>query len=169
VAYDSGTSTNLYGADLEAQFPELGYELFRDKSSFAGHFISGSIFDDDFMADCDSKFDMIYLGSFLHLFNAEQQRVIVRKLTRMLKAKPGSMVFGRNLGAERGGDFHMETLGWDLYRHSNETIKNLWETAEGQWEVESCLTRYESAAWDNNRRGWQGDDTQQMTFVAKRV
>ncbi|KAM3068852.1 hypothetical protein ACMFMG_011014 [Clarireedia jacksonii] len=170
AAYDSGSSSNLYGADLEGQFIELGYELFQDKGNFKGKFATGSIFDDSFMADCDAKFDMIYLGSFLHLFTAEQQRVIARKLNRMLKPKEGSMIFGRNLGAEQGGEYHMKKLGWDLYRHSNETIRRLWEDEhDGEWQIDSFLTTYESAGWDNSRRGWQGNDTQQMTFVAKRV
>ncbi|PQE32764.1 methyltransferase domain-containing protein [Rutstroemia sp. NJR-2017a WRK4] len=170
AAYDSGSSSNLYGADLEGQFIELGYELFQDKDKFNGQFNIGSVFDDSFMADCDAKFDMIYLGSFLHLFNAQQQRAIARKVNRMLKPKAGSMAFGRNLGAEEGGEYHLKTIGWDMYRHSNETIRKLWEHEnEGKWQIDSFLTKNESEVWDKSRRGWQESTTQMMVFVAKRV
>lgn len=167
VAYDSGVSTNLIGADIEAPFLELGYELFRDRDRFQGELRAGSIFDDDFLSDKYGKINMIYLGSFLHLFNTEQQAVIVNKLEKLLCPGPGALVFGRNLGAEQGGEFHMESIGWDLYRHSNETMQNLWaSTGNRKWSVESSLSRYGSVAWDDSRRTWQGDETKQMMFVA---
>ncbi len=114
--------------------------------------------------------DMIYLGSFLHLFSRVQQRQIVAKLVQLLRPGPGALVFGRNLGAEKGGEYRMEALGWDLYRHSEKTIKELWEgEAGGNWNIKSSLSRYESGAWNSDRRGWQGDETKQMMFSATRV
>lgn len=153
LAFDAGTSANLLGADIEGRFIELGYELFRDRRSLKAKFSTGSIFDEDFLIDRHGKVDMIYLGSFLHLFSRTQQRLIVAKLEKLLVPKPGALVFGRNSGAETGGEFRMESLGWNLYRHSNDTIKELWEGGvEGKWEIESGLSRYESAGWDNDRR-----------------
>jgi len=170
VALDSGTSANLLGADIEGAFMDLGYELFRDSGKFQGKFFPGSIFDGDFLEEWYGKIDMIYLGSFLHLFNTVQQRIIVKKLSKLLVAKPGVLVFGRNLGAEQGGEYRMESLSWDLYRHSNETIRELWEgEGEAEWKIESSLSRYESAGWDDSRRGWQGNETKQMMFTAERL
>lgn len=168
MAFDSGSSKNLMGADIESRFMELGYELFGDASTFEAQFTSGSIFEEDFMSKWHGKIDMIYLGSFLHLFTNEQQVVIVKKLEKLLVKKPGALVFGRNLGADKGGEFRMESLGWDLYRHSDETMRDLWNL-EGEWEIESQLSRYESPGWENSRRSWQGDDTKQMMFTAKRL
>ena len=91
------------------------------------------------------KINMIYLGSFLHLFNTEQQAIIIAKLEKLLCPGPGALVFGRNLGAEQGGEFHMESIGWDLYRHSNETMQNLWASAgKRKWSVESSLSRLDN-------------------------
>jgi hypothetical protein len=88
-------------------------------------------------------------------------------LEKLLVPGSGALVFGRNLGADQGGEFHMESIGWDLYRHSNETIRAIWNSVgKRQWKIESSLARYESAAWDDSRRGWQGNETKQMTFTA---
>ena len=170
AAFDAGTSTNLYGADLKGEFLDLGYELFRDRDFFKAQLRPGDVFDENFLADWYGTIDMIYLGSFLHLFNRKQQQQIVTKLIHLLRPGPGALVFGRHLGAEEGGGYRMESLGWDLYRHSNETIKELWETEAGdKWSIESSLSRYESGGWDNDRRGWQGGETKQMTFAAIRL
>lgn len=66
----------------------------------------------------------------------------------------------------------MESLGWDLYRHDHQTIEDLFRTespTEDGWEVRSSLGRYGSANWDDDRRGWQGDETKQMMFTAVRL
>ena len=170
AAFDAGTSANLHGADLESHFLDLGYELFRDRDSFDAKLRPGNVFDESFLADWYGTMDMIYLGSFLHLFSRMQQQQIVAKLVLLLRPGPGALVFGRNLGAEKGGEYRMEALGWDLYRHSDETIKELWDKeADGRWEIQSSLSRYESAGWDNDRRSWQGDETKQMMFSVTRL
>ncbi|KAK6836469.1 hypothetical protein PG987_006964 [Apiospora arundinis] len=146
LAYDAGpkiSTKSLIGSDLEAAFLELG---------------------------------------FLHLFSETQQKVVVRQLCRLLRPRAGSMVFGRNLGAGKGGPFHMKSIGWDLYRHDPHTISDLFNQGhndengpEGdnaervQWKVVSSLTRYGSDNWDNDRRGWYGDETKQMMFTATRL
>lgn len=41
----------------------------------------------------------------------------------------------------------MESPGWDMYRNSDQTIKELWSTVDvGLWEVHSQLSGYETAA-----------------------
>ncbi|KAK8859631.1 hypothetical protein PGQ11_010365 [Apiospora arundinis] len=185
LAYDAGPKTstrNLIGSDLEAAFLELGYELFADRDRFEATFVPGDVFAEDFLEQYRGKVDIIYLGSFLHLFSETQQKVVVRQLCRLLRPRAGSMVFGRNLGAGKGGPFHMKSIGWDLYRHDPHTISDLFNQGhddedgpEGdnaervQWKVVSSLTRYGSDNWDNDRRGWYGDETKQMMFTATRL
>ncbi|KAI1174680.1 hypothetical protein F4777DRAFT_373174 [Nemania sp. FL0916] len=43
LAFDGVDSARLYGTDLDPQLVELGYELFRDHSTFRGGFIVGDI------------------------------------------------------------------------------------------------------------------------------
>ncbi|XWW92241.1 hypothetical protein V2A60_000164 [Cordyceps javanica] len=167
---DGAPSTNILGADTEGRFVDLGYELFQDRETLQSHFYTQSIFDEEFLPEWHGKVDIIYLGSFLHLFDFQKQAVVVSQLVKLLRKRQGSLVFGRHLGADEGGEFRMDSLGWDLYRHSDATIQKLWKQApEGQWEVSSDLTRYESEGWDNSRRGWQGNEIKQMSFVATRL
>lgn len=188
LVYDAGLETstrNLIGTDLEPAFLQLGYELFGDRDRLEATFIPGDVFAEDFLMDHRGKVDIIYLGSFLHLFSEPQQRAVVRQLRRLLRPCAGSMVFGRNLGAGKGGPFRMESIGWDLYRHDPQTIADLFQSSydeeervsgeggggkpEMQWEVTSTLGRYGSVNWDDDRRGWQGDETKQMMFTATRL
>ncbi|KAK8063668.1 hypothetical protein PG996_008320 [Apiospora saccharicola] len=188
LAYDAGPGTstrNLIGTDLEPTFLQLGYELFGDRDRLEATFVPGDVFAEDFLADYRGKVDIVYLGSFLHLFSESRQQTVVKQLRQLLRPCAGSMVFGRNLGAGKGGPFHMESIGWGLYRHDPETIADLFQSScdeeEGpnssaggnkskvRWQVTSSLSRYGSASWDNDRRGWQGDETKQMMFTATRL
>ncbi|KAJ5607160.1 hypothetical protein N7537_003779 [Penicillium hordei] len=173
LAFDAelSSATNLIGADIEGDFVQLGYELFRDEDSFGAQFVTRSVFDEDFLVDRRGSIDMIYLGNFLHLFGFKEQRAIVARLGRLLVPRAGSVVFGRNISAEQGGPFFMESLGWDMYRHSDQTIKELWSTVDvGLWEVHSQLSGYETATTLGERSGdWQGGDTKQMSFWVVRT
>lgn len=188
LAYDAGLGTstrNLLGTDLEPALLQLSYELFRDRDRIEATFVPGDVFAEDFLVEYRGKVDIVYLGSFLHLFSERQQRVVIRQLRRLLRPCAGSIVFGRNLGSGKGGPFRMESIGWDLYRHDPQTIVDLFQSSheedgavdgeggvgrpEIQWGVTSSLGRYESANWDDDRRGWQGDETKQMMFTATRL
>ncbi|CAI7598061.1 unnamed protein product [Penicillium pancosmium] len=167
---DGASSDNLLGADTEGRFADLGYDLFKDSGTLKARFYTQSIFDEVFLPEWHGKVDVIYLGSFLHLFDFEKQKIVVSQLTKLLRRKKGSLVFGRNLGADQGGAFRMNALGWDLYRHSEQTIRKLWaEAPDGDWAVSAELTRYQSEGWDDGRRSWQGDEIKQMYFSAVRI
>jgi hypothetical protein len=109
---------------------------------------------------------MVYLGSFLHLFSFERQRVIVARLGELLVPR-AAVVFGRCIGALQGGEFFLESLGWDMFRHSEETMRELWGPG---WEVHCQLEGYEAAAvgLKEEMGDWQGDTTMQMTFWVTR-
>lgn len=168
LASDAGTSSNLIGCDIEERFIQLGYDLFADSQSLEATFVQGDVFSSDFLKQYHGKVDIIYLGSFLHLFDEAKQRIVAQHIKKILRPGKG-MVFGRHLGANQGGPFRMESLGWDLYRHDSQTIQALFQTPGEEWEVTSSLSRYESANWDGDRRGWQGDETKQMMFTASRL
>ncbi|EIT81835.1 hypothetical protein AO1008_08037 [Aspergillus oryzae 100-8] len=170
LVHDGAPSENIIGADTEGRFMDLGYELFRDKETLKARFYAASVFDEDFLSEWHGKIDVIYVGAFLHLFDIEKQALVVARLVELLRRRPGSIVFGRNLGAERGGAFRMKTLGWDVFRHSRETMRLLWEGApEGDWRVDAELMEYRSEGWDDSRRGWVGDETKEMRFVVRRL
>ncbi|KUI67393.1 hypothetical protein VM1G_03343 [Cytospora mali] len=171
LVYDGAPSDNIVGVDVEPRFIDLGYELFRDRETLKARFLSGDIFAEDFLEDLRGKVDIIFVGSFLHLFSFEQQEVIVAQLVKLLRKRKGSLVFGRHMAtAESGGITTTNALGWSLYHHSPDTIRKLWDSApEGEWEVSSVLARYASEGWDNGV-GWQGgDEIKQQYFSATRL
>lgn len=46
------------------------------------------------------------------------------------------MIFGRNINAEQAGLFEMESLGCNMYRHSDPMTKDLWSSVDvAVWEV----------------------------------
>ncbi|GFF96186.1 hypothetical protein IFM53868_08406 [Aspergillus udagawae] len=170
LAHDGAPAENLIGVDTEPRFLDLGYQLFKDKDRLKAHFLTGDVLDEEFLEDWGGKIDIIFLGSFLHLFNIEQQKAIVLQLSRLLRGR-GSLVFGRHLATTgKGGTLRENACGWSLYHHSQETIRRLWEEdPNGKWEVTSELIPYASESWDNGVKWQGGDEIKQQRFVARRT
>lgn len=169
LVHDGAPSENILGVDTESRFLELGYELFGDSEKLRARFYTQDVFDENFLAEWRSKIDIIFLGSFLHLFSFEQQKVVIAQLDKLLQKRKDVLVFGRHLATENGGTLRTNALGWSLYHHSPETIRQLWETAPvGEWEVSAKLVRYESEGWDNGVKWQGGDEIKQMVFSARR-
>ncbi|KAL2821796.1 hypothetical protein BDW59DRAFT_181090 [Aspergillus cavernicola] len=170
LVHDGAPSENLIGVDTEPRFLDLGYQLFKDKDSLKAHFLTGDVLADNFLTEWRGKVDIIFLGSFLHLFSFEQQEAIVVQLSKLLRGE-NSLVFGRHLATTgKGGSLKENACGWSLYHHSEETIRQLWETDEtGKWEVTSELISYASESWDNGVKWNAGDEVKQQRFVARRV
>lgn len=168
---DGAPSDNIIGVDTESRFIDLGYDLFGDRETLKARFYTGDVFAEDFLHEFRGKIDIIFAGSFLHLFSFEQQKVIVAQLGKLLRPKKGSLVFGRHMAtAEQGGTIRKNALGWDLYHHSPDTIRQLWDTApDGQWEVSSNLVDYASESWDNGVNWQGGNHVKQQYFAAKRL
>jgi len=170
LVYDGAPSENLIGVDTEPRFLNLGYELFNDREKLKAHFYAEDVFDENFLSEWRDRIDIVFLGSFLHLFSFEQQEIVLRQLVKLLKKRKGSLVFGRHLGTESGGLLKENACGWSLYHHSPETMRQLFATApEGDWEVSAELVPYASEGWDNGVKWQGGDEIKQMVFSAKRL
>ncbi|PQE22354.1 methyltransferase domain-containing protein [Rutstroemia sp. NJR-2017a WRK4] len=170
LVHDGASSENIVGVDTESRFIDLGYELFRDSGKLKAQFRVGDVFAPDFLEEFWGKIDIIFIGSFLHLFSFEQQTVIVSQLLKLLRNRKNSLVFGRHMAMEQGGTLRTNACGWSLYHHSDKTIRELWDTApEGKWEVASNMVEYRSEAWDNGVK-WQGsNEVKQQYFSARRL
>ncbi len=71
---DGVPTEHLYGCDLRPEFFELGYKLFRDKDTLKSKFIAADIFDpSSALSSLYGNIDIIYAGSFLHLFGYAEQ------------------------------------------------------------------------------------------------
>lgn len=169
LVFDGASSENLLGVDLHAEFHELGYELFGDKETLKARFYSQSIFDGEFLPEWYGKIDMIYMGAFLHLFGYDEQKTIVAKILKLLRDRKGSLVFGRNVGAEEGGSIRLNA-NWDLFGHSDATIKKLWKeeaAGEGEWEVDSHLVSFvRGDMMDGKERPVGQDDRIRMMYFS---
>ena len=137
--------------DKEARFINLGYDLFRDRVTLKARFYTGDVFVENFLGDFHGKIDIIFFGSFLHLFRFDQQIAIVTLVEKLLCKEKVSLVFRRHIATEEKGDINKKNaLGCDLYHHSLETIQKLLDSAlEDKFIVSSKLMAYISESWDN--------------------
>ena len=145
LVYDGASTENCYGSDLEQSFLDIGYELFLDKSTSKITFISANILDaDSNLNNLNGRIDIVYAASFLHLFNWEQCMRTCRHIIGLLKAQPGSLFFGRQLGNVEPGELVSRfDPSKSRYKHNGESFKRLWrdlgEETGTTWEVEAGL------------------------------
>ncbi|KAF8847818.1 hypothetical protein BDZ45DRAFT_606858 [Acephala macrosclerotiorum] len=149
---DGVPSENLTGTDLQPDFIELGYELFRDKDTLSrgawfempDHFGTGDILDagDENLASMDEKFDIVHASSFFHLFSWDDQVKVRERIIKFLK--PGqekALMLGRQIGTR-------EPPSREEYRkqpekrclHDLESWRGLWneigERTGTKWKVD---------------------------------
>lgn len=159
LVVDGVPSENLYGADLRLEILELGYELFQDKGSLKAHFLECNLFEEDGEAEggkelskLDGKIDIIYIASFLHLFDwKEQVRAGIRMVRLMTK---GSLVFGRQLGTTKPGVYARRLdKSRTRYDHDPNSFQILWDQIG-----EKTSTKWKVIAELHKVKGWQRND-----------
>ncbi|CAF3854972.1 unnamed protein product, partial [Rotaria sp. Silwood1] len=101
LVYDGVPIDQVRGYDLDPFFIEQGYELFRDGKIMKEKkvFGSGDIFDNQFLESIEPA-DYLYVDLFIHLFDAETQRDVCRRLARLAKRA----IAGRQSGAKVAGE-----------------------------------------------------------------
>lgn len=138
LVYDGISPDQLRGYDLNPFFIEQGYELFRDGKVMKEKkvFTSGDIFDDQFLETIEPA-DYVCASSFIHLFDAETQNDVCRRLTRLSK----NAIVGQQLGASITGERarRRSSVISNRIQHSPETFARMWDEAtDGKWKVESA-------------------------------
>lgn len=123
---DGAPARNIIGCDLQADFIELGYKLFKDRDKLQTEFLVADIFDPaSVLIDLKGDVDMIYAGSFFHLWGMEQQKEVSKIVVSLLRPKPGSMIVGRQVGALTAGERTGPT--GTMFRHNEDSFKKMWE------------------------------------------
>ncbi|KAK6359729.1 hypothetical protein TWF696_000869 [Orbilia brochopaga] len=150
---DGAPSSGITNMDLEDRWFPLSFELFKDENTFEGEFFGGCDITDEELFGEDSihrhRYDMIYIGYFVHLFPPSQQAKILNNLVQMLKPTSGSMIFGNTSGSAKENGFLMkadfappsknEKGEWvrpDFIFHSEKTIVELMAASvkgDGEW------------------------------------
>ena len=177
-----GPPQNIYGTDLRAEFWELGYELFRDRETLGVKFVTGDIFDEgptSGLRQLDGRVDIVHMASFLHLFNWEGQVRACKRLVRLLSPAPGSVVFGRQRGNVKPGEYdHRTNAGGTMYRHDVESWKKLCEQVGNEtgtnWDVKGDLLDTEEEVGEGNgtlslEEGWRDANDRQFRFEVQHL
>lgn len=176
---DGAPSQNLYASDLRRDFWELGYELFRDRDTLASSFIEGDIFDaGSALTALDGQMDVVYAGSFLHLFDYEGQRKACERIVRLLRPKPGSVVLGRQVGSVVAGERnHRTNKGSAMWRHDIASFERMWAevgaATDTKWRVDAQLAGGEDMAPRAVEQGkdeisWHDSDMRRLRFAVFR-
>ncbi|KAI6908063.1 hypothetical protein D0869_08059 [Hortaea werneckii] len=125
---DGVDSRNCYGADLQLDFLDLGYELFRDRETLQSTFITADIFDPaSGLMGIQGEIDIVDASSFFHLFSWDDQKAAAHTVTKLLKPQKDSIVVGRQMGHVDGGEFTRRNEKGLGFRHNAETWRRMWD------------------------------------------
>ncbi|KAJ3551508.1 hypothetical protein NM688_g4663 [Phlebia brevispora] len=150
------------------EFWKMGHTLFKSTpESFPVPFIAGDAFDPKFLAPSPvlpvspndpipplstltsltplvGRVSAIHASAFFHLFSEEKQLQLAKSLASLMLPEPGSIIFGEHVGMpEKGNLDDKEAHGVDMFCHSPESWKEMWETQvfkPGQVKVDAYLT-----------------------------
>lgn len=155
-------------------FMEMGYDLFLDKDRLRSKFIAADFFEPSSdLAQFGGNMDMIYAGSFLHLFDWSRQVAACKRIISLLRPTPGALFVGRQIGSANPGEYK-HRVGDDgmLYRHDEATFRRMWEEVAKEtgteWDVEVSLKPIEGANATVNPAEWMGDEVKRLSFSVRR-
>lgn len=165
---------NLYASDLRLDFCDIGYDLFADRATLQAQFIGANIFDEpsSLITTLSDKVNIVNAASFFHLFDWNQQVIVAKRIVRLLRAQPGSLLIGRQVGRIDPLDPMDEAVAGSHYQHDPSTWKRLWEQVGGEtgtkWEVEAWMEEWTGA--DKVMRSYHGElQTFKLRFAVRRL
>ncbi|KAJ5579928.1 uncharacterized protein N7459_005913 [Penicillium hispanicum] len=174
LVFDGVPSDNLYASDIRRDFFDIGYDLFRDRDTLKTRFIAADVFDDhsDLVKCLTGSVDIVNAASFFHLFTWDQQVVLGKRVVSLLRARPGSLLVGRQVGRVDPVDPGNKENAPTHYRHDAATWNRLWmqiaEETGTKWDVEAWMEEWEGAdaIMKNYHAGLQ---TFKLRFIVRRA
>lgn len=172
---DGAPSENMYGSDLQKDFTEIGYELFKDRDTLKTTFVTADILNPDSdLKQLDGTIDIVHAASFFHLFDWDDQVRAAKRLVKVMKAKPGVMVDGRQIGNSNAGvvpgTLHPTK---PRFRHDADSFARMWKEVGEQtgtkWEVDARLDDEDLAATYDPKFDVIPDGTRWLLFAVRRV
>ncbi|KAF7507576.1 hypothetical protein GJ744_010367 [Endocarpon pusillum] len=123
----------VYGADLLAEFVDIGYDLFRDEEKLPRtHFVAPvDIFDESSrLKEFDEKVDIIHANSFFHLFNWDDQVKAAKRAVKLMRPRMGSLILGSQIAHQESGEVPSRPgrRSDSMYIHDERSWKRLWES-----------------------------------------
>ena len=181
LLFDGVLGSQITALDLKPEFIELGYELFQDREKLAGSgvtFLTGDIFDETSSAlnGLEGHCDIIYTGSFFHLFGYEDQARVAERVVRLLRPVKGSVVLGRQRGNAEAGVYSHKTNArtGTMYRHNADSWKKMWvdvgKKTDTEWNVRAHLeSRWGQGILRYGDTEWDGTMGEILRFEVERV
>jgi SAM-dependent methyltransferase len=171
LGHDGAPFSSLYGAELETQYLELGYELFLDRDTFGGTFIVGNVLDEEApLKEIDGKMDIVHIGLFLHLFDLDEQQKICERIVRLLKKEKGALVLGTQVGSTQPKDVPFGKAK-RVFRHDEKSFVAMWEKVGEITDSEFKVTTKMDGGLGvgTKKRTWDDDYTRRLVFEVERL
>lgn len=173
LVFDGAPSENCYGSDLELEFMEIGYDLFRDRDTLKSKLISCDVFAPNKKLDAlEGKIDIIHAASFFHLFTWDEQVTIGHLVVKLLKQQKNSLIVGRHVGYVKGRVLPSTSRpNKAIFRHDNDTWKKLWkqigDETGTEWEADSSLEDWRLRFGKDQT--YREDGAMRMIFSVRRL
>ena len=166
---DGAPSENIYGCDLRKEYVELGYKLFCDRGRLQSRFVTADIFEEPSpLTDLKGTFDMIYAGSFFHLFDYEDQVKVSKAVAELLRPVEGSFIVGRQIGALKAAAHdHKTNPTGKMFRHDPQSLQDMWTGIGDDLGVSfSVNSSLHELSRDHLR--FHNEDTRRIQFLIRR-
>jgi hypothetical protein len=151
LIFDGAPLDSVYGADLLAEFVNIGYDLFRDEEKLPrSHLIApADIFDQSSrLKQFDGKADIIHANSVFHLFSWDDQMKAAKRVVQLMRPQKGSLILGSQIAHKDPGEVESRPgrRSSTMYRHDEKSWERFWETVGEEvglsFRVKSSLMPY---------------------------
>lgn len=172
AAHDVSTD-NMWALDIDSEFWDLGFELFRDSGRMKAKFLQGNFLTMDqqesSLGVLQGKVDLVIACQFLHLFSWEKQILATKKIVHL--SKPGTMVVGYQQGRKQAREY---TRPWGMmFYHNLDSLIKLWKQVQHEtnttWSVK--VTEVDLTDWGMMKEDfdWMPEDRQGINFLLTRL
>jgi SAM-dependent methyltransferase len=171
--FDGAPAAALCGAELQADFLDVGYELFRDRDTLRARFVRGDVLDPDPDAPLNrmaGAMDVGHLSMILHCFEWDDQLRALERCVRILQPVPGGLIVGQAVGHAQGVRSAAHE-GRFSFKHSDVTFKKLVleleERTGVKFQVRAELD--EGLYVANGERKWDDHKSRRLVFEVEKL
>ena len=153
---------------------DVGYDLFQDRDRLRSTFVAADILDESSpeLRGLDGNIDIVFAGSFFHVFDWDAQMRISKRLALLMRSVPGSLVFGHHLGHVAPDTYPLGLGAGSVYAHDKGSLQQMWtqvglETGS-KWRVEAELEGTGKLVGCTKEGKWGDPGRRYMRFVVRR-
>lgn len=170
---DGVPSAQLIGLDIEGPLIELGYELFKDRSTLKSQFVVADIFVGAVQGASwtgleEKKADIIHCSAFFHLFPLPQQIVAAKNIARLVR--PNGIIIGRQSGSVKPSEVPAIAEGSTSFRHDISTFQQMWDevgrATDTEWNVSGSL---DLVGMIGRKNAVEDENSRRLLFTVSRV